>query len=110
MGAELCQAQSHFTMFDLLQVTDITPEGKLFQFHGLDVFNATDKVFAVSHNGDHSSVDIFQIKKRLLINKMLIKKKFDQNNILDQKIFDQQNIFNQKKYQIQFFKTVLRSP
>eukprot|EP00092_Neocalanus_flemingeri_P019484 GFUD01021109.1.p1 GENE.GFUD01021109.1~~GFUD01021109.1.p1 ORF type:complete len:411 (+),score=135.98 GFUD01021109.1:45-1235(+) len=37
------------------------PEGRRFQGHGLDVSNNTDRVYSISHNGDHSSVDIFQI-------------------------------------------------
>ena len=37
------------------------PVGRRFQGHGLDVSNTTERVYTVSHNGDHSSVDIFQI-------------------------------------------------
>jgi len=37
------------------------PDGRRFQGHGLDVSNTTDRVYSISHNGDHSSVDIFQI-------------------------------------------------
>ena len=37
------------------------PEGKRFQGHGLDVSNTTDRVYSISHNGEDSSVDIFQI-------------------------------------------------
>ena len=37
------------------------PEGRRFQGHGLDVSNTTDRVYSISHNGDHSSVDIFKI-------------------------------------------------
>ena len=37
------------------------PAGRRFQGHGLDVSNTTDRVYTVSHNGDHSSVDIFLI-------------------------------------------------
>jgi len=40
------------------------PEGRRFQGHGLDVSNRTDRVYAVSHNGDHSSVEIFAIHYR----------------------------------------------
>merc|ERR1712123_327912 len=40
---------------------ELFPVGRRFQGHGLDVSNSTDRVYAVSHNGDHSSVDIFQI-------------------------------------------------
>ena len=41
------------------------PDERGFQGHGLDVSNATDRVYSVSHNGDHSSVDIFQIVYRV---------------------------------------------
>jgi len=37
------------------------PAGRRFQGHGLDVSNTTDRVYSISHNGDHSSVDIFKI-------------------------------------------------
>ena len=37
------------------------PSNKRFQGHGLDVSNSTDRVYAISHNGPDSSVDIFQI-------------------------------------------------
>jgi len=40
---------------------ELFPAGRRFQGHGLDVSNSTDRVYTVSHNGDHSSVDIFQI-------------------------------------------------
>ena len=40
---------------------EFLPKGRRFQAHGLDVSNTTDRVYAISHNGDHSSVDIFQI-------------------------------------------------
>ena len=38
------------------------PGGRLFQGHGIDVSNITDRVYTVTHNGDHSSVDIFNIE------------------------------------------------
>jgi len=41
------------------------PGGRLFQGHGIDVSNNTDRVYTVTHNGDHSSVDIFKIEYRL---------------------------------------------
>ena len=40
---------------------ELFPEGRRFQGHGLDVSNTTDRVYSISHNGDHSSVDIFKI-------------------------------------------------
>jgi len=40
------------------------PSGRRFQGHGLDISNSTDRVYAISHNGEYSSVDIFQIKYR----------------------------------------------
>ena len=38
------------------------PGGRLFQGHGIDVSNITDRMYTVTHNGDHSSVDIFKIE------------------------------------------------
>jgi len=38
------------------------PEGRRFQPHGFDVSNSTDRMFVISHNGDHTSIDIFSIK------------------------------------------------
>jgi len=40
------------------------PAGRRFQAHGLDVSNSTDRIYAVSHNGEFSSVDIFNIQYR----------------------------------------------
>jgi len=40
------------------------PSKRLFQPHGLDVSNSTNRLYAISHNGDHSSVDIFTIEYR----------------------------------------------
>ena len=40
---------------------ELFPAGRRFQGHGLDVSNITDRVYSISHNGDHSSVDIFKI-------------------------------------------------
>jgi len=40
------------------------PSGRRFQAHGLDVSNSTDRIYAVSHNGEFSSVDIFNIQYR----------------------------------------------
>ena len=33
---------------------ELLPGGRRFQGHGLDVSNTTDRVYSVSHNGDHS--------------------------------------------------------
>ena len=38
------------------------PQSRRFQPHGIHVSNITDRLHVVSHNGDHSSVDIFSIK------------------------------------------------
>ena len=38
------------------------PPSRRFQPHGIYVSNITDRIHVVSHNGDHSSVDIFSIK------------------------------------------------
>ena len=38
------------------------PNGRQFQPHGIHVSNITDRIHVVSHNGDHSSVDIFSIE------------------------------------------------
>ena len=38
------------------------PQSRRFQPHGIHVSNITDRIHVVSHNGDHSSVDIFSIK------------------------------------------------
>ena len=38
------------------------PQSRGFQPHGIHVSNITDRLHVVSHNGDHSSVDIFSIK------------------------------------------------
>jgi len=40
------------------------PTGRRFQPHGFDVSNRTDNVYVISHNGDHSSVEIFNIRYR----------------------------------------------
>jgi hypothetical protein len=40
------------------------PGGKRFHGHGLDISNRTDRIYAISHNGEFSSVDIFQIQYR----------------------------------------------
>jgi len=40
------------------------PVGRRFQAHGLDISNSTDRLYAVSHNGEFSSVDIFKIQYR----------------------------------------------
>jgi len=40
------------------------PAGRLFQPHGFDISNRTDYVYVISHNGDHSSVEIFNIRYR----------------------------------------------
>jgi len=40
---------------------ELFPAGRRFQGHGLDVSNTTDRVYSISHNGDHSSVDVFKI-------------------------------------------------
>jgi len=37
------------------------PEGLTFRFHGLDVSNATDRIYAVNHQESKSSVDVFEI-------------------------------------------------
>ena len=38
------------------------PQSRRFQPHGIHVSNITNRIHVVSHNGDHSSVDIFSIK------------------------------------------------
>ena len=38
------------------------PHGRRFQPHGIHISNLTDRMHVVSHNGDHSSVDIFTLK------------------------------------------------
>ena len=38
------------------------PRNRRFQPHGLDVSNTTDRVYAVSHNGKESAIEIFKIK------------------------------------------------
>ena len=38
------------------------PQSRRFQPHGIHVSNITDRIHVVSHNGDHSSVDIFSIQ------------------------------------------------
>ena len=38
------------------------PQSRRFQPHGIHLSNITDRIHVVSHNGDHSSVDIFSIK------------------------------------------------
>ena len=49
-----------------VQITlESLPAGRRFQGHGLDVSNTTDRVYSVTHNGDHSSVDIFHISYHL---------------------------------------------
>jgi len=40
------------------------PAGRRFQPHGFDVSNRSDNVYVISHNGDHSSVEIFNIRYR----------------------------------------------
>jgi len=40
------------------------PAGRRFHAHGLDISNSTDRIYAVSHNGEFSSVDIFKIQYR----------------------------------------------
>ena len=37
------------------------PQSRRFQPHGIHVSNLTNRIHVVSHNGDHSSVDIFSI-------------------------------------------------
>ena len=41
------------------------PEGLSFHLHGLDVSNATDRIYAVNHQERKSSVDVFQITYNL---------------------------------------------
>ena len=38
------------------------PAGKLFQPHGFDVSNATDRMYVISHQGTRSSVEVFSIQ------------------------------------------------
>jgi len=37
------------------------PDGRLFQAHGFDVSNATDRMYVVNHQGDKSTIDVLQI-------------------------------------------------